>query len=211
MSVNLVILSLAWIAFFGLHSLLASIWMKDIIKDRFPSFAPYYRLAYNIISILLIIPIFRFSHSINSPPLIVWNGFLGAVSGAVLILACAGFFWTVRYYDMAQFLGLSQLRAKDAPVEGTELFTLSPLHRFVRHPWYFLALLILWTRDMTPPFPVTVLAATIYFIIGSRLEERKLLYYYGKRYELYMKFVPGLLPLPWRYLRKEEADKIIDL
>jgi len=209
--VNLAVLSLAWLAFFALHSILATIWIKSLVKRRFPSFAPYYRLAYNIISILLIIPIFWFSHSINSPPLIVWDGFLRVISGAVFTLALAGFFWTVRYYDMAEFLGFRQLRAKDQPDEGAEVFTLSPLHRFVRHPWYFLALLILWTRDMNLPFLLTVVTATTYFIIGSRLEEKKLLFYYGKRYEMYMKSVPGLLPLPWRYLRKEEADKIIGL
>ena len=209
--VNLVILSFAWLAFFALHSLLASIWIKDIVKRRFPSFVPYYRLAYNLISALLIIPIFWFVYSINATPLIVWEGFFRAISITILIFAIAGFFWSVRCYDMAEFLGFRQFSAKDQSAEEGEVFIISPLHRFVRHPWYFLSLLILWTRDMNLPFLLTVVVATIYFIIGSRLEERKLLYYYGKRYELYMKSVPGLLPLPWRYLRKEEADKIISL
>ncbi|MDT8318565.1 MAG: hypothetical protein RQ824_11345, partial [bacterium] len=178
-SVNLAVLSLAWLIFFVLHSLLASIRFKDLVKKRFPSFTPYYRLAYNIVSILLIIPIFLFSHSIDSPPLIMWDGALSVISAAAIILALAGFFWTVRYYDMAEFLGTRQLREKNVPLEGSDDFTLSPLHRFVRHPWYFLALVILWTRDMNLPFLVTAVAATIYFIIGSRLEEKKLLFYYG--------------------------------
>ena len=112
---------------------------------------------------------------------------------------------------MSEFLGFRQLSAKDQPTDGGELFTLSPLHRFVRHPWYFLALLILWTRDMNLPFLLTAVAVTIYFIIGSRLEEKKLLFYYGKKYERYMELVPGLVPLPWRYLKKEEVQKIITL
>ena len=209
--VNLVVLSFAWLAFYALHSLLASIWIKGIVKRRFPSFVPYYRLAYNLISTLLIIPVLWFMYSINAPPLIVWEGFFRAISITILTFAIAGFFWSARYYDMAEFLGFRRHSAKDLSAKESEVFILSPLHRFVRHPWYFLALLILWTRDMNLPFLLTVVAATIYFIIGSRLEERKLLYYYGKRYELYMKSVPGLLPLPWRYLRKEEVDKIISL
>ncbi len=209
--VDLLILSLAWLAYFALHSLLASIWIKDIVKRRFPSFVPYYRLAFNLISALLLIPLFWFIYSINAAPLIVWEGFWRALSIAILIFAIAGFFWSSRYYDMAEFLGFRQLSAKDQPTEGSELFTLSPLHRFVRHPWYFLALLILWTRDMNMPFLLTAVAMTIYFIIGSRLEEKKLLFYYGKKYERYMELVPGLVPLPWRYLRKAEADKIIGL
>lgn len=209
--VNLLILSFAWLAFYALHSLLASIWIKDVVKGRFPTFVPYYRLAYNLISALLIIPVLWFMYSINAPPLIVWEGPLRFISIGLGIIALAGFFWSSRYYDMSEFIGFRQISAKDQSAEEGEIFTLSPLHRVVRHPWYFLSLVILWTRDMNLPFLLTVIAATIYFIIGSRLEEKKLLFYYGKKYERYMALVPGLVPLPWRYLSKKEADKIKDL
>ena len=36
--------------------------------------------------------------------------------------------------------------------------SLSPLHRWVRHPWYFLGLLILWTQEMNAALLVTALA-----------------------------------------------------
>ena len=208
---NLLILSLAWIAYFTLHSLLASIWFKDMVKRSFPFFAPYYRIVYNLISFLLIIPILYFIYSIESAPLIEWKGLWGAFSIAVFISSIGGLFWSARYYDMAEFLGISQLGGKGGLSDGGAPFAISPVHRYVRHPWYFLALLVIWTRDMNAPFLVSAVALTIYFIIGSRMEEKKLLLIYGKRYARYMKKVPGLLPLPWRYLRKAEVEEILGM
>ena len=49
---------------------------------------------------------------------------------------------------------------------------------------------------------------TVYFIIGSHLEEKKLLVYHGDTYRRYMARVPGLIPLPWKSLSAEEADRL---
>jgi protein-S-isoprenylcysteine O-methyltransferase Ste14 len=49
---------------------------------------------------------------------------------------------------------------------------------------------------------------TLYFILGSRLEERKLWARFGAAYREYMARVPGLLPLPWRILSQEEARRL---
>jgi protein-S-isoprenylcysteine O-methyltransferase Ste14 len=50
--------------------------------------------------------------------------------------------------------------------------------------------------------------ASVYFTVGSRLEERKLLVYYGERYRSYMQRVPGLFPLPWKFISAAEARRI---
>jgi len=65
-------------------------------------------------------------------------------------------------------------------------------------------------RDMNAAFLVTAVAVSIYFIIGSKLEERKLIVYYGDTYRRYMERVPGLFPLPWRFLSKREAQEIME-
>ena len=208
---KLTILGFAWLAFFALHSLLASLWFKDAVKRRFASFYPYYRLTYNLLSVLLIVPVLWFMNSIGGKPLLVWEGHLRFISIGLGIIALAGFFWSSRYYDMSEFMGFRQFSAKDQPAEEGEIFTLSPLHRFVRHPWYFLSLVILWTRDMNLPFLITAFSFTLYFIVGSRLEDKKLLLHYGKGYARYMTLVPGLVPLPWCHLSKKEAHKIRNL
>jgi prephenate dehydrogenase len=50
---------------------------------------------------------------------------------------------------------------------------------------------------------------TLYFVIGSRLEEAKLLDYHGGTYRRYMARVPGLIPLPWKTLTTEEAKALL--
>jgi len=52
---------------------------------------------------------------------------------------------------------------------------------------------------------VSALAITLYFVLGSRLEERKLIAVHGDTYRRYRAKVPGLLPLPWKRLSREEA------
>ena len=108
-------------------------------------------------------------------------------------------------YDGSEFLGLRQLRGGLTAVEDQERFNLSPLHRYVRHPWYSLGLVLVWTRDMDPAFLTTAVMITLYFVLGSRLEERKLLVYHGELYRSYRRRVPSLVPLPWRYLTREQA------
>jgi protein-S-isoprenylcysteine O-methyltransferase Ste14 len=52
---------------------------------------------------------------------------------------------------------------------------------------------------------VSALAITIYFVAGSWLEERKLIAIHGDTYRRYRERVPGLLPLPWKWLGRDEA------
>jgi protein-S-isoprenylcysteine O-methyltransferase Ste14 len=94
-------------------------------------------------------------------------------------------------------------------VEDQEHFQLSPFHRYVRHPWYFFGLVLLWTRDMNATTLLSSAFITLYFVIGSRMEEKKLLVYHGDSYRRYMARVPGLLPLPWKTLTAEEAETLL--
>jgi hypothetical protein len=41
------------------------------------------------------------------------------------------------------------------------------------------------------------------------LEEKKLLIYHGDIYRRYMARVPGLIPLPWKFLTAEEAEALL--
>lgn len=72
-----------------------------------------------------------------------------------------------------------------------------------------LGLVLVWTRDMDPAFLTTAVMITLYFLLGSRLEERKLLVYHGEIYRQYRQLVPSLIPLPWKYLSREKARMLV--
>ena len=86
---------------------------------------------------------------------------------------------------------------------------LSVLHRFVRHPWYSAALVIIWTRDMDAARLLSAAMMTVYVVVGSRLEERKLVAWHGERYHRCRERVPGLVPLAGRVLTAREAARLV--
>jgi methanethiol S-methyltransferase len=202
------ILILGWLGYFLLHSALASLPLKRLVASRWPRWMPAYRLLFNMIAVLLLLPLLWLTYAVEAEPLWSWSGVAGWLADGLALLAIMAFLWTTRFYDSGEFLGTSQWRGRERRVEEQEHLRISPLHRHVRHPWYLLALLLLWSRDMNAPLLITVIMATLYFLIGSRLEERKLLQYYGDAYARYRERVPAIFPLPWRRLSVAEASRL---
>ena len=64
---------------------------------------------------------------------------------------------------------------------------------------------------MNTSFLISAILLSLYFIIGSRFEEGKLIAFYGDQYRLYRNNVAALIPLPWRVLSKEKAVEIQNL
>lgn len=200
-------LSLLWAAYGALHSLLATTGAKRFAARRWPRLMPGYRLAYNLVAALALLPILWVLARHPGPWMWRWHGLPAWVMNAAALLA-AGLLVSGAGYDLAEFLGFRQLRDGRAGGEDQEPFRISPLHRVVRHPWYSLSLVILWTRDMSSGLLVSALWITAYIVLGARLEERKLLARFGPVYRDYMARVPGLVPRPWRILGRGEARKL---
>jgi protein-S-isoprenylcysteine O-methyltransferase Ste14 len=205
---NLVELALAWLGFGIFHSLAASPQAKEWFAQRWPIAAPWYRAGYNGASLLAVLPILYLTYAFDAAPLWQWHGAWRWLSHGLVLVALIGFVVTARWYDMETFLGLRQIRERDRHPDGHERFRISPLHRFVRHPWYFFGLVLVWAGDKTLPLLVSTLAITIYLIVGSKFEERKLLALHGEAYRRYMERVPGLVPVPWKRLSVEEARQL---
>jgi methanethiol S-methyltransferase len=201
-------LSVAWLAYFALHSLLASLAVKRWVAARHPGLMPAYRLGFNAVAVLAALPIAWLFYRHPGPTLWQWAGAQAWLANMLALAAIGGFFQSLRFYDMEEFVGLRQLRRGTRTVEDQERFHLSPFHRYVRHPWYFFSLAIVWTRDMNAAMLVSAVMITAYFIVGSRLEEKKLLLYHGERYRRYRDKVAGLVPLPWKILARDEADEL---
>ncbi len=201
-------LALSWLGYFALHSLLASLAAKRRIAARWPAFMPAYRLVFNLIALLLLLPILLLTYSLPAPELWRWQGAAAWLANGASLLAVIGVALSSQGYDMAEFLGIRQWRGQVRNVEDQENFHLSAFHRYVRHPWYSCALVLIWSRDMNAATLLSSAMLTLYFVIGSRLEERKLLVYHGDVYRRYMERVPGLVPLPWKYLTRRDAEKL---
>jgi len=206
---DIVLMSFCWIAYFALHSALASLVVKRRVAADWPNLMPYYRLTYNILASLLILPILWLTYHDPEPMLWRWQGIAAWLANGLALAAILGFWLSLKSYDMQEFLGLRQLQFHVRKVEDQEHFHLSPFHRFVRHPWYFFGLVLIWTRDMSVTTLLSSVIITLYFLVGSRLEEKKLLVYHGNIYRRYMSRVPGLIPLPWKFLTAEEAESLL--
>lgn len=197
----LLILGLSWAAYFALHSWLASRGLKHTLEIHWPALMPRYRLLYNLLAVVLLVPPVLLLLTTQSPMVWQWQGGWRWVSHALLLFSLTGFWFTTRYYDMPSFMGITQATATH--------FSLSPVHRYVRHPWYFLGLILLWSRDMDAARLLVALLASGYLWYGSRLEDRKLVTEFGAVYRSYLDRVPGLFPLPGRTISRHEANQLL--
>jgi protein-S-isoprenylcysteine O-methyltransferase Ste14 len=194
-------LFLVWAAYLSLHSLLAAHACRRWLIHWLPALGERYRAAYNVLALLALIPIFILARQNPGSVLWVWQGAAAIVADTLAVLALVALPWASRGYDLKSFAGFPG----DA---GAPKFVIAPAHRYVRHPWYALGLLVLWTRDMNAAMFASAFAITLYLPIGIVLEERKLIAAFGRRYLQYRQRVSPLLPLPWRTLTAAEAREL---
>lgn len=203
-STALILLASAWCAYFVLHSLLAS----QRVKRHFAG-VRCYRLLYNLIAVATLLPVAGLHTLYQGELVIQWQGGWLWLARVMSLTAIACFLWTLRYYDLGEFSGWGECRhGKTGAAEGR--LVLSPLHRYVRHPWYSCALVLIWCRDMDLAQLISTVLISAYFVIGSRLEERRLIAVFGERYREYLREVPGLIPLPWRGMSRERAAQLMN-
>jgi len=117
----------------------------------------------------------------------------------LIVIAVLLFFFGGRQYDARQFLGIKQIK-KGTPNRGIsdtgELETAGVLG-ITRHPWYLAAILLIWARQLDLSLIVVNVILTSYLIIGSHLEERKLIREFGENYLTYQERVSMLIPYKW--------------
>ncbi|MEH6472166.1 MAG: DUF1295 domain-containing protein [Halopseudomonas sp.] len=208
MSAELLLLALYLLGYCSLHSWLASQRCKAWCGARWPEMMRYYRLLFNLSALLLLIPVALMLVNTAGPKLWSWPGAWGWLMNGLTIGSIVAFAISLRDYDLSQFSGTAQLSANQSDPEDQARFHLGWWHRWVRHPWYFFALLLLWSREMDAAQLLTTLLVSLYFVIGSRLEERKLIDQFGEAYKQYCSQVPGLIPLPWRFLTAQQASEL---
>lgn len=178
-----IIIGILWIVYGTLHSALASNEVKNKINF------PYYRLAYTILSVVLMIPILYFQITTPSQLLMPTSTANNIFGGLMISLGVYMLFISFKQYDLKAFLGIQA----EAPAQ---LIT-DGLMSVVRHPLYLSTLVIVWGVfgiTGTANNLAMALALTAYIRIGIYFEEKKLVQIFGKTYEKYQKEVPMLIP-----------------
>jgi len=104
------ILSLLLILWCGLHSAMISISVTEYFKKFLGSNYRFYRVFFNLISILTLIPVALFAHSAQTPAIFQWSGYMRLGQALILGLAVWFFFLGWRHYDIRQVIGIKQIR-----------------------------------------------------------------------------------------------------
>lgn len=187
------LLGLGWLLFCALHSILASVTVKQTAQRSFGKSYKHYRLFYTLFAFLTLGIVLYHLIFLKSPYLFeagtvsyVIGGIITA-AGLVIMAIC------IKKY----FMSLSGLKSLFQEHPTNELM-IQGIHRYVRHPLYLGTFIFIW--GLLVLFPtlsglISNIFITGYTLIGIELEERKLIAEFGNDYKTYQKTVPKLLPL----------------
>jgi protein-S-isoprenylcysteine O-methyltransferase Ste14 len=197
--IKCLILAVLVIAWCFLHSAMISIPVTEYLHKRVGPAYRFYRLFFNVVSALTLIPVVLYASSTRTGPLFQWDGYLRIIQVLLLGTAALLFFLGARRYDAAQFFGLKQIRERTTHQGisvGGELDT-SGVLSLIRHPWYLASILLIWARQLDVSTILVNVILTIYLVVGTYLEEKKLVREFGEKYRDYQKRVSMLLPYKW--------------
>lgn len=178
-----------------LHSLLASRRFKAMLHRRFgPRSMRWHRFLFSLMGGLTILPVLalvallpdRMIYSVPMP--------FAAVMNLLRLAGLIGLVYGVLQTGFMNFIGLDRV-LDPAAGENPPRFVTNGLYRWVRHPLYTCAMLLMWAA---PTLSWNTLAfnlgVSFYLVIGSRYEEQKLLDEYGSAYQEYSQRTPAFLP-----------------
>lgn len=199
LTVNDLFAALLWILWCTLHSTLIAIRVTNYMKKRLGDMFRFYRVFYNTLSLVTLVPLVYYSISIRQAPVFRWEGHLVIVKYLLLVTSISLFVAGGRHYSLSQFLGIRQIRTgrMSRPLSKYDTFDTSGILSVIRHPWYTAGILIVWTGDISLSTFLINIVINAYFVIGTILEERKLLLEFGEKYREYQKNVSTFIPYKW--------------
>lgn len=195
------LLALAAILVYGaFHSLLAAFgikaWFVTVFGRR--AYEGVYRLFFNAVATISFLPVLIVAGA--NPGETIWrvDTPLSFVLLGIQAAGLIGLTISLLQIDTMRFLGLSQYAAwqngKPLPLPEEPLQT-GGVYALVRHPLYFFSLLLLWPSPiMTTGMLGLYVGVTLYFAVGSLLEEQKLQGAFGQAYLDYQTQVAWMIP-----------------
>ncbi len=197
------ILAILWVAFCALHSALISITFTNFIKLKLGDSSRFYRLFYNFFSIATLIPVLIYSASIKQQPFFVWDGYLLPIRYSLLFVGILFFVMGAKHYSFAQLTGFAQISegAKHNLINKTGKLSARGMLGVVRHPFYAGIFPLIWSSNLDVMTLIGNIVLSVYVVIGTLLEERKLILEFGDAYCEYQQKVSMLFPLKWIKLK----------
>jgi len=186
-------LIILWILYFIIHSVFASRLVKSLFNRYFPVLNNYYRIIYVVFATVGLLLIFMYQSTLPQVHFYkpdTYITFLGlGLASLGLIIVKESFI----HYDTQEFLGLKQMKG-DLNEQG---FIRQGILKYIRHPLYSGSILILIGYFIFAPSIINLITAIcmiLYFILGSFLEEKRMITIFGEDYLWYKKEIPPFIP-----------------
>lgn len=187
-----IILAAGWILFCVLHSVLASLWFKQIIAGWLGAKFVSYRVIYSLFAFFSFSVIIIYQLSIL-PKRIFTSGLTVKIIGW-LLFSCGFIIMSVCGYKyFSRVTGINWLIKNDAK----QILAQAGIHYYVRHPLYLGTFLLIWGLWMIFPFLSLLIMNTIitlYTLLAIQFEEQKLEIEFGENYINYKKKTPMIIP-----------------
>lgn len=195
------VIALLWTGYCSLHSYLISISFTKLMVRLLKQYFAFYRLFYVLISLVLLIPLINYSSQLNDAVIFKYSPALSVFRYVLISASLLMFFWAFFFnYDSLSFFGIRQI-LKSGRTKSTEepvALKRNGLLGIMRHPMYMALIVYLWCQTFRISDMVINLVLTIYIIVGTKLEEKKLVLEFGETYIKYQQEVPMLIPFTRR-------------
>ena len=191
------LIALMWIGYCSLHSFLISIRFTNLMTRLLKNYYAFYRIFFVFISLVLLIPLINYTGQLDNNVIIIYGLPLNIVRYVLISGSLLMFFWAFFInYDSLSFFGIRQILnfGKIKKVNPSEEVKKNGLLGIIRHPMYLALIIYLWCQIFTVADIVVATVLTIYIIIATRLEEKKLVLEFGDTYVKYQQEVPMLIP-----------------
>jgi methanethiol S-methyltransferase len=150
---------------------------------------------------VLLVWVINYSSQIDNEIIITYNPPWSVIRYVLMYGSLLMFFWAFFFnYDSLSFFGIRQILnfGKVKNTDPSSDIKRNGLLGIMRHPMYFTLIIYLWCQTFKLADIVVNTVLTIYVIIGTLLEEKKLVLEFGDAYVKYQKEVPMLIPFTKR-------------
>ena len=188
----MMLLIFSWLLYGAIHSFMASNFCKAFMAKISGKKFRFYRLLYNAIAIISLLPVLYLQFSIEKIFLWQVSDYQAVIGKFICVLGVIFIAIALQGYDLGEFSGTDLQKNNKSQQLKTD-----GLLQYVRHPIYFGILLLVWglfIADASTRSLVGAITVTIYLFIGIYFEEKKLVLTFGEQYQKYQKRVAMLVP-----------------